>query len=650
MTQLNAFIARSFAQQDEERIRPLLDFLGTFQKAGFFCQTAEAAEVESVSEKVRRMIDDNQVFIGFLTKRHPVYNFKSRLSAAFRLLMGNVNADVWAPPGWVLQESGYALRAGRKLILLREEGVEVPGLQGDLEYIPFEASNSVAVFSKLSEMINGLLAEASGTEVKLSIIERKEEAQAASEPTTAKAEIAPEQGEEGVLTITDVFVQMFRGTDDQNLEEIAQAWQAGTSLIAEGKGGRFDKLAWDCRYFEARFRAGDAGGLESLKRLRDENPGRAEPTAAVARCFYNAKEFDASAPLYLEAASLQQGSVKAGSLIAAARAFKETKQFDEARKAIESALLVATDEQMAEAVLLNYQLVKESGSEFLAFGIAESALHENPGLWVRFSLALDYRLKDLDQLALYHFNFLHSRNANDSSSLHNLALVRSDCKLPISSVEGYKQAFALGQTLSAANLGYMYLDCGMEAEAKALVEAAMKADTHDSRVEKCLAEIIQRREKETEKESELLKSAGSFRAFFVSMGRGLRSSSPHIGGQWKFPFGVMRLEVNSEVARGTANIKKEENAFGTVFLHIGEPAPPKFDTYTFKGKLTGTVCEFELTIEDNSESASITGLPSLAGPTTKSGFVVFAEDGKAATYAEISDRKLGKLESITKAD
>jgi hypothetical protein len=69
MNQLNAFIARSFDQQDELRIRPLLDFLGMFQKAGFFCQTAEAAEVESVSEKVRRMIDDNQVFIGFLTKR-----------------------------------------------------------------------------------------------------------------------------------------------------------------------------------------------------------------------------------------------------------------------------------------------------------------------------------------------------------------------------------------------------------------------------------------------------------------------------------------------------------------------------------------------------------------------------------------------------
>jgi hypothetical protein len=36
MTQLNAFVARSFAPQDEKRIQRVLDFLDTFRKAGFF--------------------------------------------------------------------------------------------------------------------------------------------------------------------------------------------------------------------------------------------------------------------------------------------------------------------------------------------------------------------------------------------------------------------------------------------------------------------------------------------------------------------------------------------------------------------------------------------------------------------------------------
>jgi hypothetical protein len=88
MTQLNAFVARSFSPDDESRIRPVLEFLETFRKVGFLCETAEAAEVESVSEKVRRMIDERDVFAGFFTRRYPVYTFDSRISGAFQILFG----------------------------------------------------------------------------------------------------------------------------------------------------------------------------------------------------------------------------------------------------------------------------------------------------------------------------------------------------------------------------------------------------------------------------------------------------------------------------------------------------------------------------------------------------------------------------------
>src|SRR6266481_7951272 len=113
MVRLNAFIARSFAPQDEERVRPVLEFLDTFRKAGFICETAEAAEVESVSKKVQRMIGEKDVFIGFFTKRYPVYRFESRVKGALQMLFGSVEPEIWSAPPWVLQESGYALRAGK---------------------------------------------------------------------------------------------------------------------------------------------------------------------------------------------------------------------------------------------------------------------------------------------------------------------------------------------------------------------------------------------------------------------------------------------------------------------------------------------------------------------------------------------------------
>ena len=111
-------------------------------------------------------------------------------------------------------------------------------------------------------------------------------------------------------------------------------------------------------------------------------------------------------------------------------------------------------------------------------------------------------------------------NEEDSSSLHNLALMYAGRKLPIASVKHYKRALSLGETLSAANLGFEYLDSGMADEAKALIEQAMEAENHVSRVEKCLAEIVRRTEEEAEKEGVLIANAETYRKFFCKDGQG----------------------------------------------------------------------------------------------------------------------------------
>src|SRR5207247_1125055 len=109
-----------------------------------------------VSVKVRRIIDTSDVLIGFFTKRHQIY-VPSHFSIAhpFRRL----RRVGWSAPPWVLQESGFALAKNKDLILLREEEVEIPGLQGDLEYVRFLPENPTAVFAKLSEMIHTLIAK-----------------------------------------------------------------------------------------------------------------------------------------------------------------------------------------------------------------------------------------------------------------------------------------------------------------------------------------------------------------------------------------------------------------------------------------------------------------------------------------------------------
>ena len=80
MPKIQAFVARSFSEQDETNLKPILDFLRSFEALGFFCVHADRTEVESVSKKVRQLIDTCDVLIGFFTRRHPVYADSSPLS------------------------------------------------------------------------------------------------------------------------------------------------------------------------------------------------------------------------------------------------------------------------------------------------------------------------------------------------------------------------------------------------------------------------------------------------------------------------------------------------------------------------------------------------------------------------------------------
>jgi tetratricopeptide (TPR) repeat protein len=643
---LTAFVARSFDPMDEERIRPILNFLETFRKAGLLCEEADKAEVERVSSKVRRMIDDKDAFIGFFTRKYPVYSFNPSLRNTMLLACGKLEPTIWTPPAWVLQESGYALSAGKRLILLREDGVDFPGLQGDLEYVPFNAANPSAIFSKLSEMINDLLAKDAGREVRTEVTERSEEAEAAPQQLPPMQEEKLVSVEDQPSDIVAAYKQMQDAAEKHDLTAVREAWNAGTVLIKDGKT-RFDQLAWDALYFELRYDVGDAAAIEELRRLRAENPQRSEPLVIIARVLSYAKEYEEAARLYLEAARVrQEDRWRANYLINAAQQLKELERFSEAIKIVEEALPIATGEERSNGIALLYELLKKLGEPHLAFGTAEAFLHENPQLRVRFDMALDYRRHGNKNMSLLHFKFLHERNPDEAAALHNLSLVYEDCGLSILSVSHYKRSIVLGETLSSANLGFMYLAAGMADEAKSIIQEALSVEQHDSRVEACLAEISASSEAQKAKESELLRIASDERSFLISMGAALKSAVPELDGVWKFPFGDIALSRSGEALTGSATITNEGlTSFGLLSgARVGGKIS-KVEKYDLVGTMTGALCRFTLTVSPQSEPP----WANVVGPQTKPGFIVFAANGKSGMYAELKDNSLDSRVRVEKS-
>ena len=83
--------------------------------------TGEKPEAERISEKVKKLIEQNHVFVGLFTRRDKLARKKK-----------------WGTSAWVIEEKAYALAKNKKIILLRETEIEsIGGLHGDYEYIPF---------------------------------------------------------------------------------------------------------------------------------------------------------------------------------------------------------------------------------------------------------------------------------------------------------------------------------------------------------------------------------------------------------------------------------------------------------------------------------------------------------------------------------
>ena len=136
-----AFVGHSFSEADLPFVHAVTE---TLQALGIAVFTGERPKADRISEKVKRMIDGQHIFVGIFTKRDKIEG-----------------RNAWTTSPWVLDEKAYAYGKGRKLILLKEAEVEsIGGIQGDYEFLPFTRENFHLVIVRLIQLftlsVNGL--------------------------------------------------------------------------------------------------------------------------------------------------------------------------------------------------------------------------------------------------------------------------------------------------------------------------------------------------------------------------------------------------------------------------------------------------------------------------------------------------------------
>ncbi len=115
---LTAFIGQSFLPADmivNDCVKQGLEIIG------MQVTTGEKPKADIISAKVKKSIEDSDIFVGIFTRRDKI-----------------ARKNEWTTSSWVIDEKAYAVGKGKKLILFKENGVNtIGGIQGDYEYLEF---------------------------------------------------------------------------------------------------------------------------------------------------------------------------------------------------------------------------------------------------------------------------------------------------------------------------------------------------------------------------------------------------------------------------------------------------------------------------------------------------------------------------------
>ena len=587
---IKAFIARSFTKTDEEKLRPLLDQLNTFAQLGFICESAKPAESEQVSEKIQRMIHDADVFIGFFTRKYPIAADRNATEAE----PAAAAPKSWIPPPWVLQESGCAVGLGRKLVFFREVGVELPELQGDLEYIEFDPANLSDALRRTNEMIVGLIKRGLAIDVQTTV---QQEIQSPPPLTASTSDEAPPQQLAGSHSY---FKDLLEAMSKKDAEAARKAFERGSADFSRGDPER--EFLWRLLYARLRFESGESAAWEEIRQMESDNPSSPLPRSTIALCQRRAGELIEAAESYQIAADRAAADGgKSIYLLRAAETLHELSEWSQARRLLLTAFVGASAPTKLQILGTLYENLKATTNMIEAFGVGEYSLFENnsqPAL--HFRLGYDYQNDDLHELSIFHYKALLDFESPDAdTALNNLAVAYSSMDTPINEVRYFTESANLGNSLAAGNLAYKYLNAGFVEEARKILEKASQIANHDSSVDQAWIDLRRKVESEETRDQEIRKAGVAQRHFLKKLGTAiLIPQSPQINGWWSFPFVDLELHVSgTDVLASAKKAIQTDRATSLLFGLGGAQKSEREESYELAGQLDGCICRFALSID-----------------------------------------------------
>lgn len=463
---LSAFVGRSFLDDDKKIWHDLRDILDTLKSMRFEYEDGRDGQIRPISEKVQEKILRHEIYIGVLTKRYPIWQAPSSWRERWLHPLGSYTPQKWTTSEWVIEEIGFAIGKGLKVLILKEKDVNFPlsDLDGDTQWIPFNRENLSASQKEISEMILDLISQ---------------RVTSIPEPTSV-ATTAPSSPEQDTSLRGPSFISQLNAIKEHILNgDFTEADRIQDEIIGtviDTKTQSFLKAY----LLSVRARNNDTHALARLKLRCADDPGDIDALEELANVYSSFNQFHEATELlvsHLDTVPINQRS------ILAIRVSKELCNDSKATQAISLLLeYIQTEEDESVRVSLYGEIARaadKANNPDLEIAFLEKILKIVPtDNEARFRLAHVYNSNNLNRLAAYHYGLVVEHTDWPGAS-NNLGVAYEALSFKGNQFKLYKRV-AERYPLAKANLAVLYASAGFHSEAEVLANAVLSTSNGDS--------------------------------------------------------------------------------------------------------------------------------------------------------------------------
>ncbi len=272
----------------------------------------------------------------------------------------------------------------------------------------------------------------------------------------------------------------------------------------------------------------------------------------------------------------------------AAVGFARAGRKERAQETIQKMKTLVPQAQDGETILVNTlrQVAEIEKNKDVLFGLTERLLQLHPDdVESRFSLAYKYSQADQNELSLFHYLKIPYPN-RAAGTWNNLGVQFDHCDLPSKSVDAYRTAEGLGETLAMSNLAQKLINAGFLKEADEICNRAIKIKDYHKNVGQAISRIKAIPDEEQNKGKQVLDKAKPLSEFFRDYGRAAaQNEMTNETGRWRGPDCelLITIKVNTFLAEGDYELPRSDSTLRLALLGFPHfDKPPQMDRYHVK--------------------------------------------------------------------